>query len=126
MELTKEVSTCLNEFSNFHHQSLNEMAAEFFQQNGVENYNQYFDKISNPVLTEEQMKMKELRKMQMDQVYEKEKRGGTKDMIIGGVALTVGVIITLSTLNSGSGLITYGAIIFGVSKIAQGLYKSSM
>ena len=126
MELTEEVSTCLNEFSNFHHQSLNEMAAEFFQQNGVENYNQYFDKISNPVLTEEQMKMKELRKMQMDQDYEKEKRGGTKDMIIGGVALTVGVIITLSTLNSGSGLITYGAIIFGVSKIAQGLYKSSM
>lgn len=126
MELTDEVSTSLNEFSSFHGRSLDQMAEEFFSENSVENYSQYFDRITNPVLTEEQKKLKEFRKVQMDQVYEKEKRRGTTDLVIGGIALVIGTVITLTTLSSGSGMITYGAIIFGVVKIAQGLYKSNL
>ncbi|SMC65590.1 hypothetical protein [Moheibacter sediminis] len=126
MEFTDEISTSLNEFSTFHNKSLNQMAEEFFNENSVENYNQYFDKITNPVLTEEQKSLKEFRRIQIDKAYEKERRGGTKDIVIGGIVLVVGTVITLATLSSGSGLITYGAILFGVVKIAQGLYKYNM
>lgn len=113
----------VNEFLAAKQLSETEMQKLFNIENGVDSYDEFFRKMTTPVITEESERLKKLKIQQHQKAFKKEKEDGAKDILIGGIVFVVGVIICIATLKSGKGYITYGAIIYGLFRLINGLTK---
>ena len=121
--LNEEYQNYLHDFEAQKRATIPEMERQFCETNQVSSYMEFFGKQTQPVETEESLQLRKARIEYGNLLAEKEKKGGTKDLIIGCIFFFVGGAITLATLSSGTGYITFGAIIFGLIRIVSGLSK---
>jgi hypothetical protein len=125
LNFSDEINSHLNEFISSQNKTMDQLTSDYLSKKNANNYAEYFDSIVNRPLTDQEKLIKEYNKVIAHKNYQKERDNGIKDIIIGSVVLVIGGVITIATLQSGSGYLTYGAIIFGFAKIAQGIYRQN-
>ena len=123
--LTEEVQQSFQDFLASNKATEDELLNQFLQENEAISYDDLFKKETTPVVTEESVILKKIKNQQYQKAYEAEKMGGGNDILWGAVIFGIGCIVTIATLQNGSGYVTYGAIIFGFIKMVKGFIKVS-
>ncbi|WP_300671500.1 hypothetical protein [Soonwooa sp.] len=121
--LPEETQKIVDSFLATNNVSESEFIQQFLQKNGADSYDDLFAKETYEPETPESQLRKQIALAQYEAHYKKEQASGRTDIVIGGVIFAVGLIITIVTLQSGGGVIAYGAIFVGFVKMARGFTK---
>lgn len=124
--INEQMEHILSEFAQSKGKTISEIETDFFEKNGVKDYNEYYNSRINVEKNDEDKLNAERQRRQAIAILEQmDKKQANNDVLYGGLWFAGGLIVTLISVGSGrGGVIAYGAVIFGGIQFFRGLMKS--